>query len=88
MFPMEDHNPPNFTQIEKFCKSVNSWLSLSDKNVAAVHCKAGKGRTGTMISCFYIYSGALPDPFEAMDRFSSMRCKDSRVIKNKSLGIT
>ena len=83
MIPMEDHNPPNFTQIEKFCKSVSSWLNLCPKNVAVVHCKAGKGRTGTMISCFYVYSGAIVDPFDAMDRFSSMRCKDSKVIVPK-----
>ena len=78
---MEDHNPPSFTQIEQFCKSVDIWLALSVKNVAAIHCKAGKGRTGTMISCYYIYSGTFFDPFEAMDHFSSMRCKDSKVMQ-------
>jgi phosphatidylinositol-3,4,5-trisphosphate 3-phosphatase/dual-specificity protein phosphatase PTEN len=41
-YPMEDHNPPNFIEIEKFCTSVEEWLNKNEKNVAIIHCKAGK----------------------------------------------
>ncbi|EOD11293.1 hypothetical protein EMIHUDRAFT_214579 [Emiliania huxleyi CCMP1516] len=33
-----------------FCASVAAWHDEHPDNVAVVHCKAGKGRTGTMIS--------------------------------------
>jgi phosphatidylinositol-3,4,5-trisphosphate 3-phosphatase/dual-specificity protein phosphatase PTEN len=81
--PMEDHNPPSFRQILQFCSSMKQWLDSSEKNVSAVHCKAGKGRTGTMISCYIIFQSDLTtnvDPFQAMLIFSQARTKDSRGV--------
>ena len=41
-YPMPDHYPPNFIQIEDFCRNVHEWLLMKKDNVAVVHCKAGK----------------------------------------------
>lgn len=78
--PMHDHNAPRFSQILTFCSIVHDWLTMNGRNVIAVHCKAGKGRTGTMISCYYIYSRRCSDPFSAMNEFSEKRTTDSRGV--------
>ncbi len=80
--PLHDHNPPKFSQMGQFCTSIHEWLNENPSNVAVVHCKAGKGRTGTMISCYYLYSHKFDNPFDAMEEFNDKRCKDSRVINH------
>lgn len=41
-FPFADHNPPPLIDIEPLCKDIANWLDENQKNVAVVHCKAGK----------------------------------------------
>ena len=37
--------------------SVIEWFEKNEKNVIAVHCKGGKGRTGTMICVALLRTG-------------------------------
>ena len=48
-FPAADHCPPNFSDMLQLCKDVETWMQEDEQNVAVIHCKAGKGRSGTMI---------------------------------------
>jgi protein-tyrosine phosphatase len=41
----------------KMAESVTNWFEENDKNVIAIHCKGGKGRTGTMISVALLKMG-------------------------------
>ena len=55
-FPFDDHNPPPLSTIVEFCSTVDRFLQEDEKNVVAIHCKGGKGRTGTMIACWLLYA--------------------------------
>lgn len=50
-FPFVDHSPPTIELILEFCDDVHKFLMEDSKNVVAIHCKAGKGRTGKLFSC-------------------------------------
>jgi phosphatidylinositol-3,4,5-trisphosphate 3-phosphatase/dual-specificity protein phosphatase PTEN len=52
-----DHHSPALSVLFLSCDSMFKYLMQNRKNVVSVNCNAGKGRTGTSISCFLIYSG-------------------------------
>ena len=53
----EDHKTPEIQTLFLICENMMNYLSESDKRVSVVHCNHGKGRTGTLICCFLLYSG-------------------------------
>ncbi|KAJ3352046.1 hypothetical protein GGF32_003982 [Allomyces javanicus] len=78
--PFEDHNAPPFELIEVFCRSVQAWLDADAANVAAVHCKAGKGRTGVMICTYLLFSGHSKDPDTAMEFYGRARTHNGHGV--------
>jgi hypothetical protein len=54
-FPFDDHNCPPMQLVISFCHSAYSWLKEDIENVVVVHCKAGKARTGLMISSLLLF---------------------------------
>eukprot|EP01113_Clastostelium_recurvatum_P038713 TRINITY_DN581_c1_g1_i3.p1 TRINITY_DN581_c1_g1~~TRINITY_DN581_c1_g1_i3.p1 ORF type:complete len:745 (+),score=153.70 TRINITY_DN581_c1_g1_i3:71-2305(+) len=79
-FPFDDHYPPSLEIIPSFCQSVSEWLDKHPENIVAVHCKAGKGRTGTMISCWLLYSGYCQTWSEATRLFGNKRTRNGKGI--------
>ena len=55
-FPFEDHNPCALPVLRLFCEDVDAFLAENAANVVAIHCKAGKGRTGLMVATYMLHS--------------------------------
>ena len=56
MIQIDDHNVPSLEQMLDLVQDVREWLHGGEgrKRVVALHCKGGKGRTGTMICAILI----------------------------------
>lgn len=60
---MTDHNVCSLRAIFDFCIDAELYLNNTNNHekdahpVIAVHCKAGKGRTGLVIACLMIFEG-------------------------------
>jgi phosphatidylinositol-3,4,5-trisphosphate 3-phosphatase/dual-specificity protein phosphatase PTEN len=79
-FPMMDHNPGPLSYIFKFCLDVSLFLAEDPKNVIAVHCKAGKGRTGVVISSYFLFAEACGYAKDAIDLFNTRRTSDGKGL--------
>jgi protein-tyrosine phosphatase len=82
-FPWPDHHPPPFAIVPNLMAAMRNWIQRLDepeaaetkkKRVAVVHCKAGKGRSGTT-ACSYLISEEGWDRHEALQRFTARRMR-------------
>ena len=73
-YNIDDHNVPTLEQMLEFASDVRNFLDQDpEKNVIAVHCKGGKGRTGTMICTWLIANGQFADSKGVLDFFGDQR---------------
>eukprot|EP00760_Papus_ankaliazontas_P011784 PhM_4_TR15034/c0_g2_i1/m.61499/K01110/PTEN; phosphatidylinositol-3,4,5-trisphosphate 3-phosphatase and dual-specificity protein phosphatase PTEN len=79
-YPFNDHCPPPFPDILRFCIDVDKFLLEDKRNVISVHCKAGKGRTGTMIAAYMVFSGIAPDADSALALFAGRRTHNAKGV--------
>jgi phosphatidylinositol-3,4,5-trisphosphate 3-phosphatase/dual-specificity protein phosphatase PTEN len=79
-YPHDDHNPPLLALFKPYCEDMRKWFDADPRNVAAVHCKAGKGRTGTMIVAWLVYNRDWPTVEDAMKFYAAARTKNQKGI--------
>jgi len=48
--------------------------------VVAIHCKAGKGRTGLIICCFLLFTEVFSDAQEAINHYDRTRVKSGPAL--------
>ena len=76
MYPIKDHYPANVFLMFVFSLDAYFYMREKKENVIAVHCKAGKGRTGMMIASFLLFSGLCKDYIEAIQYYGRRRSYD------------
>lgn len=79
-YPFDDHNPCPFNMIEPFCKDVHEWVSEKENRIAAIHCKAGKGRTGLLITCYLLWDKTFATSALALRYYAIKRTMDAKGI--------
>ncbi|TVU46711.1 hypothetical protein EJB05_06262 [Eragrostis curvula] len=79
-FPFDDHNCPPMQLVISFCHSAYSWLKEDIENVVVVHCKAGKARTGLMISSLLLFLKFFPTAEESIEYYNQKRCVDAKGL--------
>ena len=85
IYPFDDHNPPPFELIPELCEDVIEFLNTSEEATVSIHCKAGKGRTGTMIACLLLDLGkGRFSPEQILDYYAQQRTKDGKGVTIKS----
>ncbi|KAM6291833.1 phosphatidylinositol 3,4,5-trisphosphate 3-phosphatase TPTE2-like isoform 1-T1 [Porphyrio hochstetteri] len=78
---IDDHNVPALQDMLKFTASVREWMGQDKKNIIAIHCKGGKGRTGTMVCTWLIDSDQFESAKESLDYFGERRTDRSTSTK-------
>eukprot|EP01048_Picozoa_sp_COSAG05_P001873 COSAG05_NODE_68_length_22188_cov_8.265019_5_plen_1358_part_00 len=86
-YPFDDHNPPPLETLRACCLDMRDWLhgngdsnGDSSNRVAAVHCKAGKGRTGTVIAAYLVLAGEHDTPADALHYYGYCRTQNGKGV--------
>ena len=79
-FPFIDHNPGPISKVFKLVLDQVLYLAQDPKSMVAVHCKAGKGRTGLAICAYLLFCQAVEHSYEAVQMFNQRRTTDGKGL--------
>jgi phosphatidylinositol-3,4,5-trisphosphate 3-phosphatase/dual-specificity protein phosphatase PTEN len=78
-FGADDHNPLPFALLQDVCVDLDVWLG-TEAHVAAIHGKAGKGRTGTVVASALLLRKECKTAEEALNFFGMARTTNNRGV--------
>eukprot|EP00768_Dysnectes_brevis_P003530 gnl/Dysnectes_brevis/2513_a3009_754.p1 GENE.gnl/Dysnectes_brevis/2513_a3009_754~~gnl/Dysnectes_brevis/2513_a3009_754.p1 ORF type:complete len:407 (+),score=125.91 gnl/Dysnectes_brevis/2513_a3009_754:25-1245(+) len=80
-FPFPDHHPPNLSVFSDFVTDATEFLAQDPQHVVAVHCKAGKGRAGTMAVALMLHmAGPTASLKQTLRSYGRKRTKDGQGV--------
>ncbi len=78
-FPIVDMMAPSSLDAATLCKEIDAFLEGGE--VVALHCRAGLGRTGTMLACHLIWRGVVAlEAFETVRRINPLFIQSDEQI--------
>mmetsp|Transcript_19694 Transcript_19694/g.29411 ORF Transcript_19694/g.29411 Transcript_19694/m.29411 type:complete len:639 (-) Transcript_19694:201-2117(-) len=79
-YPFYDHNACRLKLIVDFCKDAETFLKPLSSRIIAIHCKAGKGRTGLFVSCYLVHCKKFPSAKDALAYFGMIRTMNNKGV--------
>lgn len=85
-YSFDDHSVIPLGSLISLIKDLMNWLNLNERNVACVHCKAGKGRSGLVLSSALLNlkkpngEPIVSDSSEALQYYAEKRTLDNRGV--------
>ena len=73
LFPFSDHQACPIKLMMEFCIDSSLYLLNNSNNIIAIHCKAGKGRTGVMICAYLLFSELAKNSTHAFEIYGERR---------------
>ena len=84
-YAVDDHNVPAMDVVVAFCEELEALSSANPQMVFAVHCRGGKGRTGTMVCAWLLWSRHCASAADALSLFEERRTEPT--IRGKKQGV-
>ena len=79
-----DHQAPKISTLFLLCRDMYEFLAKDDENIIVVNCRGGKGRTGTVICSFLLFTGVFYNPKEALTYYAKKRFKCGEGVTQPS----
>lgn len=75
---------PPLELLYKLVQAIDDYLKLDERNVAVIHCKEGRERSGVVIATYLLKTGVFTNHLQALDYYAQMRSKTREGVTTPS----